>query len=197
MARGLRSTGTQAGAWNPANILTLLVPAFASLMLYRLSAWALGVFVLAALTDLADGWLARRFGWVTALGAFIDPMADKLLQLTAVTILAIQGLAPPWVAVLLWSRETVVVSGFAVLAILGVDKEVRSSGWGKASTMGQMAALAACLAVPVLGLDTGPARGVEWVLGGATVCNFLSGLEYAWKGFQAYESQPKRRTPKR
>jgi len=191
MARGLKAKREEAPALNPANLLTMLrivlVPVFAGLMLYRQYAWALGVYALAALTDLADGWLARRYGWVTAMGIFIDPMADKLLQLTAVTLLAVQGYAPLWVAVLLWSREVVVVTGFTVLAVLGVTQEVHSSGWGKAGTMAQMIGLAGCLAIPVLSLPAWGAQLAAVYLGLATPVNFLSGMEYAWKGFQVYE----------
>jgi CDP-diacylglycerol--glycerol-3-phosphate 3-phosphatidyltransferase len=178
--------------WNPANLLTLLriilVPVFATLMLYRQDGWALGVYAFAALTDLADGWLARRYGWITKIGVFIDPMADKLLQLTAITLLTLQGHAPVWAAVLAWAREVVVVSGFALLAVTGVSREVRSSWFGKAGTLAQMCALAAAMALPVLGLA---GTWVGPVLAGAVAFNFLSGLEYAWKGFQAYEHTPR------
>jgi CDP-diacylglycerol--glycerol-3-phosphate 3-phosphatidyltransferase len=188
-----QKSGPEALALNPANLITLLrivlVPAFASLMLYHQHAWALGVYGTAALTDLVDGWLARRYGWITALGTFIDPMADKLLQLTAATLLAYQGSAALWVAVALWTREGVVVIGFTVLVLLGVNREVRSSWWGKAGTMAQMFALAGSLCVPAFALDTRPdwVQGIGLFLAAATLLNFLAGLEYAWKGFQMYE----------
>jgi CDP-diacylglycerol--glycerol-3-phosphate 3-phosphatidyltransferase len=189
MARGLKSK--EAPAWNPANLITLLrivlVPVFASLMLYHQHAWALGVYALAALTDLVDGWLARRYGWITALGTFIDPVADKLLQLTAATLLAYQGAAAPWVAVVLWTREGVVVIGFTVLVLLGVNREVRSSWWGKAGTLLQMFALAGGLCVPAFGLQGAAVQAIGFFLGSAILLNFLAGLEYAWKGFQMYE----------
>jgi CDP-diacylglycerol--glycerol-3-phosphate 3-phosphatidyltransferase len=189
MARSLKAK--EAPAWNPANLMTMLriilVPVFASLMLYHLYAWALGVYVTAALTDLVDGWLARRYGWITALGTFIDPMADKLLQLTAATLLAYQGSAALWVAVALWAREGVVVIGFTVLVMLGVNREVRSSWWGKAGTLAQMFALAGSLCLPAFGLQGPLVQGIGLFLGLATALNFLAGLEYAWKGFQMYE----------
>jgi CDP-diacylglycerol--glycerol-3-phosphate 3-phosphatidyltransferase len=198
MPRAPKAAGAnQVPAWNPANLLTMLrivlVPVFASLMLYHQPGWALLVYGLAAITDLVDGWLARRHGWVTALGIFIDPLADKLLQLTAVTLLAVQGHAAPWVAVLAWAREVVVVSGFAVLAMLGVSRQVRSSWWGKASTLIQMFALAFCLAVPAWGLGPPWTGLIAGVLGLAALLNFLSGMEYAWRGFQAFETAQRRR----
>jgi CDP-diacylglycerol--glycerol-3-phosphate 3-phosphatidyltransferase len=191
MARSVKAPRKPASRLNPANLLTMLrivlVPVFVSLMLYREPVWSLAVFTTAAFTDLVDGWLARRYGWVTALGIFIDPMADKLLQLSAVTLMAWQGHAQLWVAVLLWARETIVVIGFTVLAVLGVSREVRSSWWGKASTLAQMFALAGCLAVPAVDMDPRVILGLRLFLAAATVLNFLSGLEYAWHGFQAYE----------
>lgn len=183
----------EADTFNPANLLTMLrivlVPVFATLMLYHLVGAALGVYAVAALSDLADGWLARRYGWITALGVIIDPLADKLLQLTAVTLLAYQGFAPLWVAVLVWAREVVVVSGFSVLAMLGVSREVRSSWWGKAGTLAQMFGLAGSLAVPALGLGAAWEQALGLFLALAVGLNFLAGLEYAWKGSQAYERE--------
>jgi CDP-diacylglycerol--glycerol-3-phosphate 3-phosphatidyltransferase len=200
MARVIKGKGDKAPDLNPANLLTMLrivlVPVFAGFMLYHQAAGALGVYALAALTDLADGWLARRYGWVTAMGIFIDPMADKLLQLTAVTLLAVHGYAPLWVAVALWTREVVVVSGFTVLAMLRVTQEVHSSGWGKAGTMAQMLALGVCLAAPVLGFSAPGALAAAAFLAVATPLNFLSGLEYAWKGFQVYEQHAKKDRPR-
>jgi phosphatidylglycerophosphate synthase len=91
------------------------------------------------------------------------------------------------VAVLVWAREVVVVSGFSVLAMLGVSREVRSSWWGKAGTLAQMFGLAGSLAVPALGLDGGWTQALGVFLALAVALNFLAGLEYAWKGSQAYE----------
>ena len=191
MARSLKSNLKEAPTLNPANLLTMLrivlIPLFASLMLYHLFIWALAVYVVAALTDLVDGWLARRFQWVTALGTFIDPMADKLLQLTAVTLLAYQGAAPLWVAVAVWAREGVVVIGFTVLVLLGVSREVRSSWWGKAGTLAQMFALAGSLCQTAFSLQGSLALGISLFLVVATALNFYAGLEYAWKGFQVYD----------
>ena len=192
MPKNAAKKGAQeAPALNPANLLTMLrivlVPVFASLMLYHQSVWALAVYAVAALTDLADGWLARRYGWVTAMGIVIDPLADKLLQLAAVTLMAYQGLAPLWIAAVIWAREGVVISGFSALAMLGVSREVRSSWWGKAGTLAQMLALAGSLASGALGLGQPLAQFLSLFLAAAVLLNFFAGMEYALKGFQAYE----------
>ena len=188
MEEGVRT----APALNPANLLTLLrlvlVPVFALYLLEGRWTPAFAVFVVAALTDFLDGWVARRFGWVTALGIFIDPMADKALQLTAFTLLAVRGVCPDWVVVLAWSRELLVVSGFTLLALVAHIRKVKPTLLGKAGTFFQMCALGLLLA----------ARAFLWhpvlepvavlILGAAVLLNFVAGLEYALKGFQAYEA---------
>jgi len=184
----------RAPALNPANLLTLLrlvlVPVFAVYLLESRWSLAFAMFALAACTDFLDGWVARRFGWVTALGVFIDPMADKALQLTAFTLLALRGVCPDWVVVLAWARELLVVSGFTLLALVAHIKNVKTTLLGNAGTFAQMSALGLLLA----------ARAFAWhpvveplallVLALAVLLNFVSGLEYALRGFQAYDNRP-------
>lgn len=183
----------RAPALNPANLLTLLrlvlVPVFAVYLLEGRWNLVFAVFVVAAVTDFLDGWVARSFGWVTPLGVFIDPMADKALQLTAFTLLAVKGTCPDWVVVLAWARELLVVSGFTLLALVARISKVRVTFLGKAGTFSQMSALGLLLA----------ARAFAWhpvieplailILALAVLLNFVAGLEYALHGFQAYENR--------
>ena len=101
--------------WNIPNLLTfgriLIIPLFIYLAyqanpLASLLAGAL--FAVAAITDVVDGWLARRMGLVTVIGKFLDPLADKLIVLAAMVMLVRLGRFPAWVAILLLSREFVV-----------------------------------------------------------------------------------------
>ena len=101
--------------WNVPNLLTfgriLIIPLFIYLAyqanpLASLLAGAL--FAIAAITDVVDGWLARRLGLVTVIGKFLDPLADKLIVLAAMVMLVRLGRFPAWVAILLLSREFVV-----------------------------------------------------------------------------------------
>jgi len=105
-------------ALTPANQLTLLrmllIPAFVILVLYGELGWALAVFATAGLTDALDGLIARRSGQKTQLGAWLDPMADKLLLVTTFVVLALPGLGlenrlPVWLTVLIISRDIVIV----------------------------------------------------------------------------------------
>ena len=101
--------------WNVPNLLTfgriLIIPLFIELA-YQASPLASllagALFAVAAITDVVDGWLARRMGLVTVIGKFLDPVADKLIVLAAMVMLVRLGRFPAWVAILLLSREFVV-----------------------------------------------------------------------------------------
>ena len=104
----------------------LLIPAFVLLVVYGHLGAALGVFVVAGLTDALDGLIARTAGQRTSLGAWLDPMADKLLLVTTFIVLTMPSLplqhhVPLWLTVLIISRDIVIVS---VVAIVN-----RSQGW--------------------------------------------------------------------
>ncbi len=70
---------------------------------------ALGLFLLAAISDMVDGWLARRFAWESSLGRLLDPAADKLLLLIAVVTLMLVGVLPMWAGIALIARDFVLV----------------------------------------------------------------------------------------
>jgi CDP-diacylglycerol---glycerol-3-phosphate 3-phosphatidyltransferase len=102
--------------------LTLLriffVPLLVVLLLtkgHNMDAWAVGVFLAAALTDLLDGQLARRRGQITTLGILLDPVADKLLTSAAFISLVERGTVPAWIAVIIVGREFA-VSGLRAVA---------------------------------------------------------------------------------
>ena len=104
--------------FTPANQLTLtrvmLVPPFVILTVYGYFGWALIVFAVAGLTDLLDGLIARKFSRRTDLGAWLDPMADKLLIVATVIVLTLPGLGlvntlPIWLTILVISRDVLIV----------------------------------------------------------------------------------------
>ena len=93
----------------------LLIPAFVILLLYGYQGWALITFVVAGLTDLLDGLIARLTGEKTTLGAWLDPMADKLLLVTMFVVLTLPGIGsanrlPVWFTVLVISRDVAIVA---------------------------------------------------------------------------------------
>ena len=130
-------------AMTPANQLTLLrvvlIPAFVILVIYGYLGWALVVFATAGLTDALDGLLARWSGQRTSLGAWLDPMADKLLLVTTFVVLTIPGLGlanrlPIWLTVLIISRDVVIVLTVAIVNLAIGPRTFRPSIYGKAAT---------------------------------------------------------------
>jgi CDP-diacylglycerol--glycerol-3-phosphate 3-phosphatidyltransferase len=103
------------------------------------------VFLVASVTDSLDGWVARRFGQRSRLGAVLDPIADKGLLLAAIITLSLSKWTyafPLWFPVLVIARDAVIVMGCVVLKHLNGDLEVRPSFWGKMATAFQMVAIA-------------------------------------------------------
>lgn len=167
----------------------LLVPVFVALAL-REARWAqyaaLGVFALASLTDLLDGQIARRQNLVTDFGKFIDPMADKLLVMSAQVVLVGQGRLASWLCVVMLGRE-LAVSGFRLVA--AGQGTVIAAGWlGKIKTVTQMASIMLLLLLtpaggeaPLLG-EPGVilAQTATWI---AAVMTVWSGADYIVRNF--------------
>jgi cardiolipin synthase len=126
----------------PANQLTLLrlalVPVFALCMFYDRPGWALVAFAAAAITDLFDGLVARWFRQQTTLGAWLDPMADKLLLLTMFVMLTIPfGQAnrlPVWLTVIVISRDIGIILTVAIVNLAVGPRTFKPSIFGKAAT---------------------------------------------------------------
>src|SRR2546421_12205180 len=97
----------------------LLIPVFVSLLVYRKPGPALVVFVAAALTDLLDGYVARRHGLSSRLGAFLDPMADKLLLVSSFVTLTWLKALPFWIAALGIRTHPMLMVGTAAIHMSG------------------------------------------------------------------------------
>ena len=126
-----------------ANQLTILrimlIPAFVLLVVYGYLGAALLVFGTAGLTDALDGLIARRAGQRTSLGAWLDPMADKLLLVTTFVVLTLPGIPltnhlPLWLTVLVISRDVVIVGVVAIVNLAVGPRTFRPSLWGKVAT---------------------------------------------------------------
>jgi cardiolipin synthase len=127
----------------PANQLTLvrvlLAPFFAILVVYGYLGWALIVFMIAGLTDLFDGLLARTLSRRTRLGAWLDPMADKFLLVTTFIVLTLPNLGlvnrlPIWLTILIISRDALIVLTVAIINLAVGRREFRPSIYGKIAT---------------------------------------------------------------
>jgi cardiolipin synthase len=117
----------------------LLIPAFVILVVYGYLGYALSVFVVAGVTDALDGEIARRSGQRSNIGAWLDPMADKLLLLSAFVVLTIPGLGlanrlPIWLTVLIISRDVVIVLTVAIVNLAVGRRTFRPTVFGKVAT---------------------------------------------------------------
>jgi cardiolipin synthase (CMP-forming) len=103
--------------------------------------WAAVCFALAGVSDLLDGWLAKRFGWTSELGKWLDPIADKCLLVTVFVVAAWAGLVPRWLTAVVVSRDVLIALGaLAYLALFG-PLEGRPTFASKLNTLVQLAYL--------------------------------------------------------
>jgi cardiolipin synthase (CMP-forming) len=117
----------------------LLIPVFVILLIYGYRGWALIMFMVAGLTDLLDGLIARLAGEKTTLGAWLDPMADKLLLVTMFIVLTLPGIGlanqlPIWFTILVISRDVAIVATVAVVNLAIGPRTFRPSIFGKVAT---------------------------------------------------------------
>jgi cardiolipin synthase len=117
----------------------LLIPVFVILLIYGYQGWALITFMVAGLTDLLDGLIARLAGEKTTLGAWLDPMADKLLLVTMFIVLTLPGIGlanqlPIWFTILVISRDVAIVATVAVVNLAIGPRTFRPSIFGKIAT---------------------------------------------------------------
>lgn len=175
------------------NILTLLrilaVPFFAIALWYGHTVEACLIFVGAGLTDMLDGFIARRFNQGSELGAILDPAADKLLMTTAFVLMALPGTPlvsriPVWVSILAISRD-VIMSIVAILAYDRLGKErLQPSMLGKITTAIELMALSIGLLVNATGLRPWTTFVIPWVYYLAALFVLASGLHYFFRATQ-------------
>lgn len=188
----------KADFWNLSNKLTLfrigVIPVVALLLLSpgRVPNFVAAVlFLLAAITDTLDGYLARRRGTVTSLGKLLDPMADKLLLVTALIFLIPLGRVPTWAVAVIVARELAVTTLRGIAASRGVI--IAASWLGKAKNLLQLAAAnLLILHHPYFSID--PHRLGTYLLYIAVFFTVWSGLQYLWRyaAFSPQASGPRR-----
>ena len=98
------------------------------------------IFILASITDKLDGYLARKNTQITTFGKFLDPLADKILVLAAMTMLVEMTKLPAWIPIIVLTREFM-VSGYRLVAVEKGGKVIAASKWGKLKTVTQMIAI--------------------------------------------------------
>jgi cardiolipin synthase len=177
----------------PANQLTLLrmllIPAFVILVLYEKLGWALIVFVTAGVTDGLDGLIARRSGQKTQLGAWLDPMADKLLLVTTFIVLTLPGLGlsnrlPVWLTVLIISRDVGIVLTVTIVNLAIGPRTFRPSIFGKAATATYIVTAVAAMLFNYL---RRPSIVVDLCVYASLVLTLVSSLHYIWHAARIIE----------
>jgi CDP-diacylglycerol--glycerol-3-phosphate 3-phosphatidyltransferase len=152
----------------------LLVPAVMALILADFDGherWAAAVYLVAALSDSLDGYIARRKGWVTVTGPFLDPLADKLLVSAALICLVQIHEVSAWIAMIVIAREFA-VQGLRMVAAAGQD--VIAASWlGKYKTLSQNVAIIALL------VDDSHHLVTDALLGVAVALTLYSFADYA------------------
>jgi len=170
-----------------ANLLTvlrmLLIPFFVILLVYGYKGWALVTFLTAGITDLFDGLIARLTGDKTTLGAWLDPLADKLLLVTMFVILTVPGLGDPnrlplWFTILVISRDVAIVATVAVVNLAIGPRTFRPSIYGKIATALYIVTGVAALYYNYLGE---PSVIFRSLIGASLFITFVSAGHYAWQ----------------
>ncbi len=173
------------GVLNIPNTLTiariLIIPVFITSIIYKRYDYSLFLFVVAALTDLFDGLFARMKNQKTALGTFLDPLADKFLLVTVFVILTVYGWIPKWLTITVISRDIIIVTGWLLLyLIMGISK-VEPSLLGKTTIWMQSVMIAYILFDINLPFLPDIPFWFFLITAGITI---LSGLHYIYKGMK-------------
>jgi len=154
----------------------ILIPVFLFYFTMGMNHVAALIFIILSLTDMFDGYLARRFGQVTTTGKFLDPLADKLLVISALVYLNAAGKAAAWMVLLIIARE-ITVTGLRAIGS-AKSKIISASHLGKLKTVTQI--IAVCWLI--FGLDFG-----YWILLIATLMSVFSGLHYLYKNRRLFD----------
>jgi cardiolipin synthase (CMP-forming) len=174
---------------NAPNLFTLLrlllTPFVAAAILQGRFGRAIVLFFIAGASDAVDGFLARRFGASTTVGAYFDPIADKILLVAIYLALGAAHAIPWWMVELVFGRDLLILAMAAYGLAFTSIRKFPPSVWGKISTILQ---ISAALAV-MLDRDNIPAPVTLalWLMIAATI---WSGIHYAWRGAHALRAKP-------
>lgn len=155
------------------------------------------IFIVASITDKLDGYIARSRNQVTTFGKFLDPLADKILVLTAMIMLVEMGRLPAWIPVIVLSREFI-VSGYRLIAVEKGGKVIAASVWGKLKTVTQMIAIilafvdlnafGECFTGNLTGFAFGLNLVVTVMMIIQTIATIFSGYEYLKEGKNLFKN---------
>jgi cardiolipin synthase len=165
------------------NLITILrfilVPGVVLALLTGNMGWALAGFLVAGISDGIDGFIARQFNQRTELGAYMDPMADKLLLVSVFVVLGIMGELPLWLVIAAVSRDALIVCAVLLSTVMGHPVAMKPLFVSKANTAVQIVLAATVLAELALRTQFGVAHGalilISGLLTGASAAAYLVG----------------------
>jgi len=178
---------------NLPNFLTLIriltIPFFLVYLAYHRYGEALIVFIIGGMTDFLDGLAARWMNQQTALGAYLDPVADKLLVFSSFVMLGLIDGIPMWLAVVVVSRDALIILGYAAIYFLVEERfPAKPSYIGKCSTFLQLMTLG----VALLALHDArllEARLLDMLFAATTLATVVSGCQYVYRGLMWMQSR--------
>jgi cardiolipin synthase (CMP-forming) len=190
--RGLLNTRLTLSFATTANQLTILrivfVPVFIILLVYHELGWALATFILAGLTDVLDGVIARRFGQKTSIGAVLDPIADKLLMASSILILSLPQMEfhntiPRWLLIVIIFRDVFILLVSLIVVLMVGWRVFTPSPYGKISTFMQVLTVLAVLYTNWQGLIL-PELNILFYMTGLMTA--FSGIHYLVRGLRQW-----------
>jgi cardiolipin synthase len=156
----------------------LLIPVLVLLLVEQRYATAFGVFLLSAISDFADGWIARRWAVRTRFGAIADPVADKLTMLAVTLVLTAQALMPLWLAAAIVVRDLVIVAGAVAFHFVVGRVELAPTWLSKLNTVLEFGVLSALLADAAQAIEVTAFLPPLFLFVMATIAS--SGVQYVW-----------------
>jgi len=175
---------------NIPNFLTILrilsIPFFVICLIYDRFLTALLIFIGAGVTDGIDGLIARVYNQRTTIGAYLDPIADKLLLTTSFIVLAVLGIIPGWMTVIVIARDVIIVLGILVLHLTSHRVEIKPIFVGKASTVAQIVTIGWALVTPSSMVMKTIFPAVIWA---TVLLTGISGLQYIYIGTKYLNEQ--------
>lgn len=167
----------------------LLIPVFVISLMDLRYGWSFVVFVVAGVTDAVDGGLARITRQRTALGAYLDPIADKLLLTCAFVGLAILRAIPSWLAVIVITRDVIISLGFCLLFLMDHRPEAKPTTFSKVNTVTQVLTIAVVLFSKVRVSFSCLVPVLIWA---TAITTILTGLQYIYLGIRMSNGANKR-----
>lgn len=170
---------------NIPNTLTItriiIIPIFITSVIYKRYDYSLYLFLLAALTDIFDGFFARLSNQKTALGKFLDPLADKFLLVTTFIVLSVNNLIPKWITIIVISRDIIIIIGWLLLYLVIDTLRVEPSLLGKITIWVQSFLIIYILMDINLNVLPDNPHMLFWITAGITI---ISGFHYIFKGLK-------------